>query len=95
MTMHYLWWVPCVILYYSFYGYLSKKSNDVGGAWMWWLFFLGAVCPFWVIVSRISKRLYFDGMLYDVLAFVSFNAALALLGAGLDLLCFSGLEQQL
>lgn len=35
----------------------------------------------WVIVSRISKKILFDGMLYDNLMFLTYVATMMALGA--------------
>ncbi len=81
MWYHYLWWVPLTIVYYAVYSWLSKQNNEIGGHWLWIAFVFGAICPFWVIVSRISNRLLFDGMLYDNIMFLTYVSTLIFLGA--------------
>ena len=61
---------------------MSKNNNDAGGHWIWILFLFGALCPFWVLVSRISKNILFDGMLYDNIMFLTYAATLIILGSG-------------
>jgi hypothetical protein len=91
---HYLWWPVCVVLYYFAYSWLSKINNEStiicdeqGIPWwksrdLWVMYVFGALCPFWVIVSRISKNLLFDGMLYDNILFLTYAFTLLFLGAG-------------
>jgi len=84
--MHYLIWVPALIIYIFFYGWLSIKNNQYAdivwyqSKWFWICFVYGAICPFWVFISRTSKNLIFDGMLYDVLLFVTFVCAMIFFG---------------
>jgi cytochrome c biogenesis protein CcdA len=85
MSWHYLWWVPCAVVYYGIYSWMSKQNNDIGGKWIWFAFAWGAVCPLWIVVSRISKNLLFDGMLYDNLMFLTYVGTMLFLGAGAKL----------
>jgi hypothetical protein len=80
MTPH-IWWVPLVVVYYVVYSWLSKQNNDIGGKWLWMMFVWGAICPMWIIVSRISKNLLFDGMLYDNLMFLTYVGTMMYLGS--------------
>lgn len=77
----YLWWLPATVLFYSVFAWLSVQSNERHGWWPWVLYLYGASCPIWVLVSMRSKRLLFDGMVYDNLMFLSFVVTLLLLGA--------------
>jgi len=67
MTLHYLWWIPLVALYYWIAGYLSYKNNTVDGKqWLIFLYIFGLV-QLWPFVSRVSKNLIVDAMIYDFL----------------------------
>ena len=79
--MQYLWWVPCVVLYYAIYAGFSKLNNAHGGKWFWIAYAFGAACPFWVIVSRYSKNLAFDAIVYDACMILSFMVALVCMKA--------------
>lgn len=81
-TIQHLWWIPSVIIYYFVYSWLSKQSNMFGGSWIWTAFIFGALCPFWIIVTRISKNLLFDGMLYDNIMFLTYVITMILLKEG-------------
>ena len=83
---NYVWWVPLVIVYYGIYSWLSKQNNEIGGYWLWAAFIFGAICPFWVIISRLSKNLLFDGMLYDNLMFLTYIGTMVALGCGAKLM---------
>jgi len=77
-------WVPLFILYMIGYGWLSIQNNQSDSiwytsGWFWALFFYN-IFPFWLIISRSSTNLVFDGMLYDVLVFTVFTAILITLG---------------
>jgi hypothetical protein len=52
------------------------------------MFIYGALCPFWVMVTRVSKNLMFDGMIYDNLMFLTYVFAMIALGAGHNLGAF-------
>jgi len=82
MNWYYLIWVPAVIAWYVLYSYVSKLSNDTKSiSPLIFLFLLGS-CPIWALLSRYSKNLIFDGMLYDILMSVTFVVTMSLLGSG-------------
>jgi len=76
-----IWWVPLVVVYYIVYSWLSKQNNEFGGKWLWIALIWGAICPMWIVVSRLSKNLLFDGMLYDNLMFLTYVCTMIFLGA--------------
>ena len=49
---------------------------------MLWLYLCGALSPFWVIVSRLSTNLLFDGALYDILMCITFIIGMIIFGTG-------------
>ena len=79
-NLHYLWWIPTAIIYYIIFSWLSRQNNVLGGKWFWILFAFGAFCPIWLIVTRISKNLLFDGMLYDNIMFLTYALTMFYLG---------------
>lgn len=57
MLIKYLYWVPLVILLYSFQAWLSYK-NSIGGAgnrYMLYLWFASMI-PLWAFVSRLYAK---------------------------------------
>jgi uncharacterized membrane protein len=90
LTLQHAWWVPVTIFYYIVYSWLSKYQNDHaldGDVWykqfqFWLMFAWGALCPLWLVISRISKNITFDGMLYDNIMFLTFVGTMAVMGAG-------------
>lgn len=89
MWYHYILWVPIVFVYYSFYYWMSLKVNKNEfnlewhqDKWFWIMYFMGILCPFWSIVSRISTRLFIDGILYDQIMLVSYYVTMIYLGQG-------------
>jgi len=64
-------WVPLVVGYYTFYGWLSvclNKSPSVKNVVI--LSLLGAV-PLWPTVATFSKRVGTDALFYDVVMIIS------------------------
>lgn len=89
LTWHHAWWIPTVICYYFVYSYLSKVNNDHSdiepwytSKYLWVMSVYGLLCPFWLIISRISKNLLFDGMLYDNIMFLTYVTTMILLKSG-------------
>ena len=63
--MFYLKWIPLVVSYYVFYGWLSvllNKTKSPTGIVL--LSLLGAI-PIWPIVAAYSKRVAVDALIYD------------------------------
>jgi len=81
LNSHYFWWIPTAIVYYIAYSWLSKQNNVYGGKWFWIMFAFGALCPLWLVVSRVSSNLLFDGMLYDNIMFLTYALTMLYLGA--------------
>ena len=76
------WWIPIIIIWYGFYYFATKKSNDTQTSfWFWMTFFVG-MCPLWAWVGKYSKNLIFDGLLYDILIVLVYVATMFILGAG-------------
>jgi len=89
LTMHHAWWIPALCIYFIIYSWLSKMNNDTAditpwytSKYLWLTFFFGALCPFWLIISRVSKNLLFDGMLYDNIAVMMYIATMIALRCG-------------
>jgi hypothetical protein len=73
MNLYYFWPISALI-FFSAHAYLSYLNNQSGGYKYFfasWIF--GAIIPFWPIISRFSKNLMFDGMLYDMIIFTSYS----------------------
>ena len=72
--IHYFWWVPCIILISVFYSWCSVVVNrNPSSLWFW---VLCIQFPLWAFVSRISKNIAFDGIVYDALLCLSYAVAL-------------------
>lgn len=70
-------WVPILIVFYIGHAWLSLKNNQEDG-WLIWLLLYNAL-PAWVVISKISKRILFDGMLYDNIMFLTYVFTIAYL----------------
>lgn len=65
--MFYAIWIPIIFLIYVVFAYLSEKSSGSEGFGRWFLMLaLLNAMPMWPLVSKYSKNLLFDGMLYDI-----------------------------
>ena len=84
---NYLWWIPLLILVHAVLAYMSKRNNDLEGniRIMVAMFVIGTVGQLWVLVSTFSKRLIFDGMLYDNIVFLTYAFVFLMLGCGANL----------
>jgi hypothetical protein len=76
--IHYLWWIPSVIIFYVLYAYLSRQSNLYGGKWFAALWGLGII-QLWPLITLVSKNLFFDGILFDIILMTSYFVTLGLL----------------
>jgi len=92
MTWHHLWWVPLVGLYYWIAGYLSYKNNTVESkGWLIGLYLFGLV-QLWPFVSRVSKNLIVDAMIYDFLiVFIGTMSVLYISGKSFSVSQWAGL----
>lgn len=72
-----------VVIHYSAYGWLSFKSNQHQDThfYSYCLLALGLVGQYWIIMSRISKDILRDSIIYDLLILISYFSMLVFLGA--------------
>ena len=81
MLKFYLFWITFTFIYYAIYGVVAHKNNTIGGNfWLVATYLCGALCPLWLIVSKYSKNLVFDGLLYDIVILLSYVAAMFYVG---------------
>jgi len=80
---HYLWWIPLVIFGSAFLTRFSIANNEqktLGSALRVYFVTILCISPLWPLVSRVSKNILFDGMLFDNLLFLAFAVAMVCLG---------------
>ena len=77
---HHVWSVPVCIVFYIIFAWISKNNSEHGGKWFWWTWAWNMV-PLWAIVSKYSKNIMFDGMLYDVILMLTYVFTMIYLGA--------------
>lgn len=58
-----------------------NQLNNVSTGWFWWACLVSMV-PIFPIISRYSKSLLIDGLVYDVIIFFSYLITLLVLGCG-------------
>jgi hypothetical protein len=68
-------WVPLFIVFSITCAWLSVKNNLVGGVWFWVLA-ASNIIPFWAFVSRYSKNLFLDALIYDFILLVCYTLGL-------------------
>ena len=72
--------MPVTAVWYGLYAWMSVENQRHGGKWFW-IVTLWGFLPIWSFVSRHSKALVFDALLYDVLMLLAFQAGLLALRA--------------
>ena len=80
--LHYIWWIPFLVIVYSLQAWLSTKNAD-GGALKWTTYlYIASMIPLWAVVSRYYKKeeLNFVGGLFDILLMVTFQVTWIILG---------------
>lgn len=77
--MFYLIWIPIVSVLYCLIAWLSFKNNTSDVKWFFILYVISCIQP-WAFISRYSKNLFFDGIIYDCILFLSYNFMLIYLG---------------
>ena len=65
--------------YYGFWAWLSRQNNLYGGKWFVFMMLVGTI-TIWTLVSRVSKNLMRDGLLYDSLMLLAQNSMWIFLG---------------
>ena len=80
MVANYIW-VPIVFAYYCFYNWMGWQNNQEGSSqfWVYGMMVTGFL-QLWVIISRYSTNILFDGMLYDILLFLTFPLSMWYMG---------------
>jgi len=79
---HYIWWIPFTVLVALSCAYASIQVNkNPTSLWFWYMFLPLTVWPF---VARLSTRIVFDGLLYDLLVALTWFGGFCLFGATKD-----------
>lgn len=75
--LYYLIWMPIAASVYALYAWLILQDKAIPNSkWFWLAWIIGAL-PLWLVTSRWSKNIFFDGMLYDCVMIVSYALATA------------------
>ena len=77
--IHYLWWIPTAMAFYIFTAWLSKQSQEFGGIYFWILACVPV--PLWALVTRVSKNLVLDALIYDIVMLTFFYLGLMIFGS--------------
>lgn len=73
-----VWWL-IIFVFYCGQAYISKLNNNIGGQWFYFAW-LSSIIPIWALIARHSKTLLIDGIIYDVVLFISYVLTFTLLG---------------
>lgn len=76
-----IWWWIAIWTFYCIQACVANQNNLKGGKWLWIAIIYSAL-PVWPIISRYSKNLMVDGIIYDVILFLSYVVTLLWLGSG-------------
>ena len=69
--------MPIASAVYALYAWLVLQDKAIPNSkWFWLAWVIGAL-PLWLVTSRWSKNIFFDGMLYDCVMIVSYALATA------------------
>ncbi len=73
--MHYHIWVPLICIMMLLNSWLSVNNNDHGGKWTW-IYVISSILSVipWVFISKYSKNLTFDSLLYDIIVTIFYLA---------------------
>jgi len=76
-------WLVWFLLFWFYIGhtYINWRNNIHGGAWFW-LAWAISIIPMFPLVVRYSKNLLIDGILFDIIMFLSYILTLLILGSG-------------
>ena len=67
--------------FYCFHAFINKQNNDFGGKWFYFAWLI-SILPVFPLVARYSKNILIDGMIFDVILFLSYVGTMLYLGAG-------------
>jgi len=81
---HYYWSTPAIIVFYAIIAWTSKNNSAYAGKWFYIVWGMSCI-PLWAIISRCSKSILFDGMLFDMLSACTYIMTMIYLGAAKDL----------
>lgn len=72
--LFYLIWIPILILMMIAQAWLSYKNNTESQTHLWLiLLYVLSLLQIWPIVSKFSKDLFFDGLVFDIILFFSYT----------------------
>src|SRR5208283_4577471 len=70
-----------IVFFYNCVGAWINKLNNDGKGWFIWACIISA-CQLFPIISKYSKNLLVDGLIYDVVIFFAYLITLMVLGCG-------------
>jgi hypothetical protein len=76
-----VWIWLAILVFYCIHAWINKANNDFGGKWFWFAWLI-SIIPVFPLLARISKNILWDGMMYDIIIFLSYVGTLLYLGAG-------------
>jgi hypothetical protein len=76
-----IWYWIGIWFFYCIQAVVANQNNKFGGKWLWIAIVYSAL-PVFPLVCKVSKNLMVDGIIYDVLIFLSYVVTLLYLGSG-------------
>jgi hypothetical protein len=78
--MKYWLWVPLLVVICAFSSWLSVKVNSKSTYYFWinywWTPISCVVFPIWAVISKYSKNIVLDGLIYDLTMVVAYTVFL-------------------
>jgi len=75
----YIWSIPLTLISAIICAYLSKQNNTHGGWWSFVMYMSPLIIPAWLVISKHSKNLIIDGIIYDITLFIGYTVAIIIL----------------
>jgi hypothetical protein len=71
-----LFWIPIVSLVYFFCAWVTNKSTTSKDLVWFYLSWAVSAIPLWAIISRQSKCVVYDGLVFDITMTLSYTLAI-------------------
>lgn len=76
--MFYLIWISILIILTALWAYMARTVNLNPKSYLFYVLFLAI--PVWPFVSKFSKNILFDGLLYDIIMTLTYAVVFIVMG---------------
>jgi len=78
--LFYLWAIPGIALIFGLNAYFSHNNSVSGGKWFF-LVWAASCSPLWALMTKYSKNLIFDGLIYDIFGLIVYTTVIVALAS--------------